>query len=64
MNGTLVLERNVLRGLTPDEDVAKVTLEAGWNHLLVKVTQGTGGWQMAAVLCDEDGEPLEDLQFR
>ena len=32
-----------------------VSLDAGWNRLLIKVTQGTGDWQLIARLAEPDG---------
>ncbi len=64
LNGTVILEKNVSRGLNPDEDFVDIELAPGWNTLLLKVTQGEGGWQAAAVICDLKGNPLEDLEFR
>jgi hypothetical protein len=64
LNGTVVHENNIQRGLNPDEDQFEITLSEGWNTCLVKVTKGEGGWGMAAAICDLSGKPLEGLQFK
>jgi len=53
INGRLVLDRNVDRSLTPDEDSAEVDLNAGDNGLLIKVVQLAG----RAVFCARVLEP-------
>jgi hypothetical protein len=44
LNGQVVHSNDAGRGYTPDSDTATVQLKAGVNHLLVKVSQHTGGW--------------------
>lgn len=44
LNGRLVHDHAIRRGVRPDEDLVPVALEAGENRILVKVEQGTGGW--------------------
>jgi dienelactone hydrolase len=44
LNGDLVHDHLVARGVRPDEDLVAVTLKEGGNSLLVKVEQGGGGW--------------------
>jgi dienelactone hydrolase len=48
VNGRLVLSRDGLRALTPDEDQVEVELKAGSNDLLVKVIQSVGPWTVSA----------------
>jgi hypothetical protein len=64
MNGDLVHEKNLQRGLIPDEDKFEINLKEGWNTCLVKITQGGGGWGMTAVICDLSGKPLKGLEYR
>ncbi|MCB0283326.1 MAG: DUF1080 domain-containing protein [Calditrichae bacterium] len=61
LNGTLVHANNVSRGVTPASDTAKVALNAGWNTILIKITNGDGGWGAVAQLTDSDGAPLEGI---
>jgi len=48
LNGQLVHANNVNRGCTPGEDKVKVALKKGTNTLLLKITQGGGGWNACA----------------
>lgn len=43
LNGKLVHDNKVLRGVTQPVDVVRVTLEAGANQLLVKISNSGGG---------------------
>ena len=47
LNGELVHDHLVSRGVRPDEDLVAVTLRKGTNRLLLKVEQGGGGWGFA-----------------
>ncbi len=51
-NGELVFERHVTRNLMPDEDEVELSLQAGQNHLLLKIDQGKGGWGFSFRLPD------------
>ena len=44
LNGKLVHRNLVGRAVSPDADQVEVFMNAGENHLLVKVEQGTGDW--------------------
>ncbi len=61
LNGELVHANNALRGIALAQDKVKVTLEKGWNSLLVKVTQGPGDWSLCLRLRTPDGMTLEGL---
>jgi hypothetical protein len=62
-NHTVVHTNNTFRGLTPGADKVDVTLKAGWNPLLLKVTQLTAGWEFCARFVKPDGSHLDGLQF-
>jgi len=47
LNGTLLIDADVPRGLDPEAHRLDLPLRAGVNHILCKVTQGGGGWQYA-----------------
>ena len=64
LNGNLVHEYRDIRGLTPFEDHVSITLQQGWNRLLLKVVQATGGWGFTCGLRTPDGAPLEGLRCR
>jgi dienelactone hydrolase len=46
LNGKSVHRNLVGRALSPDADQVEVFMDAGENHLLVKVEQGTGDWSL------------------
>ncbi len=63
LNGELVHQNNVKRGLNPGEDIVKIQLKQGWNSCLMKITQITGGWGAVAVLLDSTGNTMKDVKF-
>ncbi|NLX20705.1 MAG: hypothetical protein GXY55_03410 [Phycisphaerae bacterium] len=63
LNGQVVHAANLSRGITCGEDKAAVTLKAGWNTLLLKITQGGGGWGFCCSVLAPDGSPLPALKF-
>jgi hypothetical protein len=64
LNGQLVYQNNIQRGFMAGEDSFAVKLKKGWNTCLLKVTQGTGGWEAAMAICDMNGKPLEGLKYK
>ncbi|HOX39259.1 MAG TPA: DUF1080 domain-containing protein [Candidatus Brocadiia bacterium] len=63
LNAIPVIASNTLRSPEPGQDKAPVRLKQGWNSLLVKVTQGSGGWSFCARFVKPDGGRLEGLEF-
>jgi HEAT repeat protein len=63
LNGELVHENKTSRGLTCGEDVVPVSLRAGANVLLIKVSQGTGNWGLCAGVRAADGGAIEGIWF-
>jgi len=63
LNGQVVHANNLLRGLEPDSDKVKLNLQAGWNPLLLKVTQLNQGWGFCARVRKPDGTRLDGLKF-
>ncbi len=61
LNGELVHSNNVDRGQVVDQDAAPIKLKKGVNELVLKVTQGGGGWSACARIVGEDGKPIPDL---
>jgi hypothetical protein len=55
LNDALVHSNPAYRGAYPDQDKVKVTLNPGWNKVLIKVLQGAGGWGFYVRLADPDG---------
>ena len=58
LNENLIFAHNVARPVHPGSDKADLTLNAGWNRLLLKVTQHNQGWGFCARLLQPDGSPL------
>ncbi|MFO1501760.1 MAG: hypothetical protein U1G07_25855 [Verrucomicrobiota bacterium] len=61
LNGQVVHSHNVDRGQTIDQDAAPIQLKKGPNELLLKVTQGGGGWSACARIVGTDGKPIPGL---
>ena len=59
LNGEDVHSNNVDRGEVVDQDAAAVHLRKGENELLLKVTQGGGGWSARARIVGTNGQPIE-----
>jgi hypothetical protein len=54
LNDELVHSNPAYRGAYPDQDKIKVTLKNGWNKVLVKILQGSGGWGFYLRFADPD----------
>ena len=63
LNNTIVHANNVARPLTPGSDRANVTLNQGWNLLLVKITQNNLPWEFCIRLRKPDGTRLEGIRI-
>ncbi len=57
-NGALVHDHRASRAVTMDEDSCRVHLRKGTNDILVKITQGEGGWGFCLRVADELGAPV------
>jgi len=64
VNNKLVHANNIIRGHNQANDVVNVKLKKGWNDILMKVTQGTGGWQASLVIVDLNGNPIDELKYK
>ena len=64
LGSRLTHEVKTVRGHNPLADKIAVTLEPGWNTLLMKVTQANGAWGVSAAVSDADGKPLPGLKFQ
>lgn len=53
LNGERLFQKHLKRNVTVDEDEVLLPLLAGRNHLLLKISQGAGGWGFAFRLPDE-----------
>jgi hypothetical protein len=63
LNHAVVHANNTERGPAPRQDVVNVKLNEGWNELLLKVTNRSGGWAFGCRLRQPDGSALEGLKI-
>lgn len=59
LNGELIHDHFVSRGVRVDQDRLEVRLKEGSNQILVKVSQGGGGWGFCVRLTDRQDRPLK-----
>jgi len=64
LNGAVVHANNTDRPEKPDDDVAPVALKKGANELVLKITQGGGGWGACARIVGLDGKEIAGLQIQ
>ena len=62
LDGRLVHANNVARSLQPNSDNVEVTLNQGWNPLLLKVTQNNAGWGFCLRVTEPGGAPVAGLR--
>ena len=62
LNDHLVHANNAARALQAGSDKVDVTLNAGWNSLLLKVTQHNAGWGFCVRFSETGGEPVAGLR--
>lgn len=58
INAKLIHTNAAYRAAYPDQDRLPVTLTKGWNTLLIKVLQGSGGWGYYVRFVDPGGQLL------
>jgi HEAT repeat protein len=58
VNGKVVIAANRGGAVIPGDQKAEITLQQGWNTVLMKVTQWTAGWGFCARLAKPDGTTL------
>ena len=63
LNGTVVWFNDVYRSFTIDKDRTTLTLRAGWNRLVIKLSQGTGSWGLSVKFCDSLGNPIPGIFY-
>lgn len=63
LNGKVVHSNNVDRGEVADQDTAPISLSKGTNELILKITQGGGGWAACARIVGSDFKPIAGLQL-
>lgn len=63
LNDAVILEKNLTRAFSMDEDKVTARLKKGPNTLLVKVTQGGGDWAFACGIAAAQGGPPDTIKF-
>ncbi|MBV9865388.1 MAG: HEAT repeat domain-containing protein [Abitibacteriaceae bacterium] len=63
INGKQVIANNANRPAAPGTDQANVDLNAGWNQVLLKITQGGGEWGYYFDLLDAQKKPMTDITY-
>ena len=61
LNGEVVHRNNVDRGEVVDQDAAPIKLKKGPNELMLKISQGGGGWSACARIVGPDAKPIPGL---
>jgi HEAT repeat protein len=64
LNGVVVHSHNVDRGEVADQDIAPISLKKGDNELVLKISQGGGGWGACARIVGADGNPIVGLRVQ
>ena len=64
LNGVPVFSLRTHRQAFPDQNTHPVTLQQGWNRLLVKNDQLTGAWGFYMRLLAPDGKPLTGIKYQ
>jgi hypothetical protein len=63
VNGTVVHTNPAKRGVVADQDAVEITLEPGWNDILVKVAQFAGAWGVCLRLTEADRSEAKGLTW-
>ncbi len=64
VNGNLLHENYVFRAVAEDQDIVSITLNSGWNRLLIKVLNGFDQWGFYARFTDKNGNEVKGLQYQ
>jgi hypothetical protein len=62
-NRRVVISHNRGGDVVPGSETTAITLNPGWNPLLLKITQWSAGWGFCAKIVRPDGAPLDGLRF-
>jgi HEAT repeat protein len=63
LNGKIVHRNNVNRGEVADQDTVAISLHKGTNELMLKITQGGGGWSACARIVGTDFKPIPGVRI-
>jgi len=64
VNGQPLLQSDVYRPFQYDQNSFGAVLAYGWNRVMVKVTNGIGGWRFSIRITDTEGKKIENIHFR
>lgn len=64
LNGKMVFVNDISRGCAPGDDVVDVSLQKGWNTLMLKVVNKSGGWAACARVRQPDGSRITGLKIQ
>jgi len=59
LNGSVLFQHDRFHRLIADSDSSQVMLQPGWNLLLLKVSNGSGGWQVCARFQGAEGLTID-----
>jgi HEAT repeat protein len=62
-NGAVALAHNTARAVAPGQERATVHAHAGWNGLMLKVTQNNQGWGACVRITNADGTPATGITY-
>jgi signal transduction histidine kinase len=63
INSMKVWDNTIRRSAEVDDDVVPVLFEAGWNLILLRLSQDWGGWGFYFRVTDMDGKNIKELIF-
>jgi len=63
LGGKTVHANNIARAAIPGSDKADITLETGWNRLMLKITQNVLPWEFCARIRNADGGKVEGIEI-
>ncbi len=63
LNDQIIMEKEVYRGVTIDQEFVLTYLKKGWNKVLVKVCEKEGSWGFYFRITDLEGNPLRNVIY-
>ena len=63
LGGKLVHANNIARAAIPGSDKVNISLETGWNRLMLKITQNVQPWEFCARIANADGGKVEGIEI-
>ena len=64
VNNKLIHQNNLERGHEPASDITDGALKKGWNTVLMKISQSTGGWGASLIITNPEREVLKGLKYK